>query len=148
MCESLIVYILLNTWHWLNRHDVRKFITWIEPTDWIPWIWSDKKQTIQWYVDLSLYLLIKSQWLSHSWIYVTLQQTKHCYKVHFYQAYVKYEYNHILNFHSLKKHTKYDLIASFVYNPAQRLIPCYIDTNTIDCSMMQFITIITQRNSI
>ncbi len=38
--------------------------------------------------------------------------------------------------HSLKKLSKDDLIASFVYNPAQRLIPCDSGTNTIDCSIM------------
>ncbi len=73
---------------------------------------------------MALYLFIKSQLLSHSWIYVTLQQNKHCYnKFHFWLANVKYEYNHILSLHRLKKHTKDYLIASFVYNQVQRLIP-------------------------
>ncbi len=31
---------------------------------------------------------------------------------------------------------KDDLIASFVYNPIQRLIPCDNSTNNIDCSIM------------
>ncbi len=80
-----------------------------------------------------MHLIIKKQWLSHSWIYVTLQQNKHCYKFHVCLAYVKYKYNHILSFHSLKKKEKKDdLIASFVYNPAQILIPCDSGSNTLN----------------
>ncbi len=32
LCETLIVYILLNT---LNKYDVRRFIAWVESADWI-----------------------------------------------------------------------------------------------------------------
>ncbi len=103
------------------------------------YIWAPKKMYLySWdWILCIMYLFIKSQWLSHSWIYVTLQQNKHCYKVHYWLANVKYKYNHILIFHKLKKHTKDDLIASFVYNPVQRLIPCDSGINTIDCSTMR-----------
>ncbi len=44
LCESLNVYILLSTFQWVhmalavNRRYVRRFITWIEPADWHPWM--------------------------------------------------------------------------------------------------------------
>ncbi len=43
LCESLIVYIVFNKFQWIhmamavNRPDVRRYIEWIEPADWLPW---------------------------------------------------------------------------------------------------------------